>query len=389
MKQFDVIIVGAGPCGSILAAGLDPRIRVLVVDRRHVLDTDRIEEEAKCCGGMLDHAAQEELAHLGIGLDRKTLMAPNVFSVRAVDFESRMERFYPRNYLNMDRGWFDHQLLKRASRRPNVTVWQGIRVTGFKEEDDRVLVDFRSVDEDGPDQPARQVSCRYLVGADGASSVIRCQLLKNEKKERLPRNYVAIQEIHEVAKPLPYYMAVFDKRVTDYYSWVIPKGNKILIGAAIPAEKSPKYGTASQRFEYLKEDLTIKGFDLSCPLKRQGCRLLRPRAVGSVNSGGGRVFLAGEAAGLISPSSSEGISFAMRSGEKLAKAMGRLVKSDKKKAKDLIHLRYRQALRPLKLSIFLKTFKSFVMYTPLVRAMVFLTGALSIKGPVKSRKWSL
>lgn len=389
MKHFDVIIVGAGPAGSILAAGLSPKVRVLLVDKRHVLETDCIDDEAKCCGGMLDHAAQEELAHLGIGLDRRTLMAPNVFSVRAVDFESRMERYYPRNYLNMDRGWFDYQLLQRAKHHRNVTVWQGIRVIGYQEEDDRVVVDFKACGSDGAGGAQGQVSCAYLVGADGAASVIRRQLLKKEPQKHLPRTYVSIQETHEVAKPLPYYMAIFDKRVTDYYSWVIPKGNKILIGAAIPAEKSPRYGTASQRFDYLKEDLTIKGFDLSCPLKRQGCTLLRPRALGSVSSGKGRIFLAGEAAGLISPSSSEGISFAMRSGEKLAKAMGRLAVSDKKRAQDLIRFRYQKTLRPLKLSIFLKTFKSFVMYTPLVRAMVFLTGALSIKGPVKSRRWSL
>lgn len=70
--------------------------------------------------------------------------------------------------------------------------------------------------------------------------------------------------------------------------------------------------------------------------------------------------MVGEAAGLISPSSSEGISFALRSGELLAKA------GFEQKA-------YEKSLWKLRLSIFLKSLKAPLMYTPWLRKMIFLS----------------
>jgi len=91
-----------------------------------------------------------------------------------------------------------------------------------------------------------------------------------------------------------------------------------------------------------------------------------------VQSGRGRIFLVGEAAGLISPSSSEGISFALRSGEKLATAF-------KSKLPVMIRSCYEKELLSLKISIALKSLKSPIMYGKTLRGLVFRTGALSMK----------
>ena len=148
-------------------------------------------------------------------------------------------------------------------------------------------------------------------------------------------------------KPLPYYVATFHEAVTDFYSWVIPEGDQMIIGSAIPAGPD-----VQRRFDQFKVDLASKGFDVSTPLKRRGAIILRPRFWGSVTGGSGRIFLVGEAAGLISPSSCEGISFALRSGAGLAGAL-----SWQASGVAVSRMRYEKALLPLKMSIALKSLK--------------------------------
>ena len=374
--RFEIVIIGGGPAGAIAALKARENRSVLLIEKRFLLDPDRCLEHEKCCGGLLDDAAQKALAHLGIALTGEVMEEPAVFGVKAVDFESRIERFYQRNYRNINRPLFDAMLLQKAAQRPNVTVWSGSRLIGIREESGSVTA---IVQKDGEKV---EVETDCLVGADGGNSFVRHYLQKGRKRFTDTREYVSIQEWHEVEQPLSYYMALFDKKVTDFYGWVIPKGNQILIGAAMPLKDrslkrvlsksgSSKDGNSKderilERFEIFKRDLRIKGFDLSHPQKRLGATILRPRAFGSVTPGRDKIFLVGEAASLISPSSSEGISFALRSGEALAKA-------------DFERKAYEKRLLPLKLSIFLKSLKAPLMYNPLLRRIIFTTKLTSFE----------
>ncbi len=380
--RFEIVIIGGGPAGATLALKAPENRSVLLIEKRFLLDPDRVLEKEKCCGGMLDPSAQKTLAHLGFGIPKEVMQDPEVFGVKAVDFESRMERFYQRNYLNINRPLFDAMLLQKAAKRPNVTVWTGARLTGIREENDKVILVVRK------DQDTVEIETDCLVGADGGNSFVRHYL--KEKYGRLTfreaRRYISIQEWYEQEEPLPYYMALFDRRVTDFYGWIIPKGRQILVGAAIPDTARKKHTrprtdalskdvsedtllqdkNALERFEIFKQDLMIKGFDLSDPKKRLGATILRPRGIGSVNTGRGRIFLVGEAASLISPSSSEGISFALRSGEALAKA-------------DFNRKAYERRLFKLKLTIFVKSLKAPLMYHPLLRRIIFKTKLTSFE----------
>lgn len=391
MKRYDVIIAGGGPSGAVAAFTAGHGLKVLVVEKRRLLEDPLPAEEKKCCGGMLDDSAQKALTELGISLPRKVLMAPNVFCVRAVDFENRMERYYQRNYLNINRDELDNLLLRKAAAKPGVEVWCQSRVIAptlqIGREGAAVWVDHQGVRE--------KVFARVLIGADGSTGGLRGQILKKKYGNseglgahdgfRAPKKYAALQEIFPAGSPLPYYMAVFDERVTDYYSWVIPKGDTILVGSAIPKASAGRL-SVSERFEILKKDLQIKGFDLSRPLERQGSLILRPQATNSITAGYGCVLLSGEAAGLISPSSSEGISFAIRSGKAAARAVSEsfLHGTDVLKA-------YERNLTSLKSLIALKTLKSPVMYQKDLRRAVFLSGATALKmdhNPPESGRWS-
>lgn len=366
LKQFDVIIVGGGPAASMLAWRMPQDKQVLIVDRRFLLTPERLYEREKCCGGMLDETAQKALAKLGIPVPHEVLVGPQVYAIRAIDLDNQMERYYQKQYVNIDRAKFDSYLLGLAAARPNVTVWQGSFASDVEEEKNGVSVMVRK--EDGSKE---RVGASYLVGADGGGSMVRSYLAKEWKgtaaEKNAPKVYASIQEWHRMPEPLPYYVSTFNESVTDFYSWIIPEGEYMIIGSAIPQGEDVR-----RRFNLFKADLASKGFDVTKPVKERGAVILRPKFWGSVQSGRGRIFLVGEAAGLISPSSSEGISFALRSGEKLADSFDG-------KLPVLIRSKYEKELMSLKISIALKSLKSPIMYGKTLRGLVFRTKALSMK----------
>ena len=122
---------------------------------------------------------------------------------------------------------------------------------------------------------------------------------------------------------------IFLHTVTVKEGGVLPAGNYFLMGSAIPADsRETAGGSVKERFERMRWDMTSRGFDVDHPAKTSGAMILRPHMFGSILTGRERVFLCGEAAGLISPSSSEGISFAMRSGEALARSFKNVSPAD-------------------------------------------------------------
>ncbi|MGE5654476.1 MAG: oxidoreductase, partial [Bacillota bacterium] len=59
------------------------------------------------------------------------------------------------------------------------------------------------------------------------------------------QSYVAVQEWFKVDEALPYFTAIFDPRLTDFYAWTIPKEDYLLLGAALPVRQDPLQGLRS------------------------------------------------------------------------------------------------------------------------------------------------
>ncbi len=114
------------------------------------------------------------------------------------------------------------------------------------------------------------------------------------------------------------------------------------------------------------------GFHFGIPFKTEACLALRPRKMRDFLTGEDNIFLIGEAAGFISPSSFEGISSAIDSGKLLAQAF------EKGKPKD-IQKTYNRKTLPLKLKLYMKNFKHFGMYTPFTRKLLMRSGITAIK----------
>ena len=111
------------------------------------------------------------------------------------------------------------------------------------------------------------------------------------------------------------------------------------------------------------------GFPLEIPVKTEACVVLRPRSFHDFCIGANNAFLIGEAAGFISPSSLEGISYAMESADMLSTALS----SSNPAAK------YRRKTLKLRIKLGMKVLKCPFMYHPFLRRLVMKSGIQSIK----------
>jgi len=352
VTHYDITIIGAGPAGATLARILQGRYKVLLVDKRPM---DRVSSKlVKNCGGLIAPDAQKALAGFGLSIPRGVLVSPQMFSVHTIDFDSGLSCDYQRHYINVDRERYDRWLVSLVDE--GVTKMFGTRfraavplVSGMKGYVVSLLHGGKTI----------EVSTDIIVGADGANSRVKKQLLSSQKYG--PKRYVSIQEWFPNTKGLNQYVAIFDSQISDFYSWIIPKDDEIIFGSAIE-----EGGDIHRLHALQKQKLSAYGYDLSVVRKREGCHLLRPMGSRDIALGEGRVALIGEAAGFISPTSAEGISYAMLSGE----ALGRAIAEDKEKYMDL----YAAYAKPLKRNITQKMWKYPAMYHHRLRKMIFKSG---------------
>jgi geranylgeranyl reductase len=350
-EPFDIAIIGAGPSGSTLARLLSARYRVLLVDRRNLSVDEPTPRFRKACGGLLAPDAQAMLARLGLGLPQSVLVGPQLFVVRTLDLQTSLERYYQRFYFNLDRERFDRWL---ASLVPDTV-------------DRRFATEFRALHREPSGyrltlhnaEGTMDVRARILIGADGARSKVRT--LGVSAWPAAPREYLAVQEWLEADATPPWFSVVFDPELTDFYGWTIPKGNSILLGAALPGGAD-----ARARFEQLKERLTRHGFTFGPVQRREGHPILRPRLPGGSPRLPEGLLLIGEAGGFISPSSAEGFSYAFQSALVAAEVL--------EEGLEAVAPRFTRATAGLRNHLRLKNLKAPFMYNPYLRHAVMASG---------------
>jgi len=351
--MFDIIIVGGGPAGSTLARLVGKKYKVLILEKRTF--DEKKKGGIKCCGGLIAPDAQLMLAKFGLGLPKSVLLSPQLFAVRTIDLDNGLESYYQRHYINVDREKFDEWLEEIIP--PEVKMINNCIYKSFGIKDDRVVVKYSYKSRE------YEAEAKLLVGADGAFSKVRRQAFNLYPK---PKLYISIQEWFNTNYNLDYYGAIFDSEITDFYSWTIPKEDYLIVGSALkPNDK------ANQKFELLKQKLHKYGFNFGKSIKINGSYMYRPTNKKQICIGNKRIALIGEAAGFISPSSAEGLSYAFKSSLALVKALNNGINEYQKQ--------YYKNLKPLMRNILLKNIKSPAMYNNFLRKLVMKTNILSLE----------
>jgi flavin-dependent dehydrogenase len=291
--MYDIAIIGLGPAGATLARLLDKKYKVIAIDRKN-------SGTGKCCGGLLSPDAQKILAQFDICLPKDVLVNPQIFSVKTIDLDNHIEKYYQRFYINMNRARFDNFLVSLIP--DNVEICSDTLCVKIERENDAYCLELKT------NAAKRTEKAKIIIGSDGANSIVRRSFYKNRKIHK----YVSIQEWYKDNTNSPVYSCIFDKKITDSYSWTISKDDYFIIGGAFPVKDS------SMRFEMLKEKIKNAGLSFGKLVKREGCFVYLNKGILSTCTGKNGVYLIGEAAGMISPSSLEGISYSMESAKKLA-----------------------------------------------------------------------
>lgn len=294
--MFDVVVVGGGPSGA--TAALD-----LVNSGHSVALLDR-EGRIKPCGGAIPPRLMEDF-----GITDEQLLC-KVNTARMISPTGRHVDIPIENgFVGMvDRKDFDPFLRQRAAD-AGAEYFTGTFVRIDRPNGTPVVI-YR----DKATQEERELPCKLVIGADGAKSRVGLAEVKDADKVPLVFAY------HEIIKAPPKNDVydpvrcdvIYDGAISpDFYGWVFPHGNSASVGMGTEISSvNLKEATAALRLASGLADCET--------LRKEGAPIpLKPL---DRWDNGKDVVLAGDAAGVVAPSSGEGIYYAMVGGRVAATA---------------------------------------------------------------------
>ncbi|CTQ71816.1 geranylgeranyl diphosphate reductase [Roseibium alexandrii] len=303
-SNFDVAVIGGGPCGAIAAERLAQSGHSVVL-----VDPDN---KIKPCGGAIPSRALKDFE---ISEDQLVARA-NAARVIAPSGNAVEMRIGDIGFVGMvDRETFDPYLRARAEQ-AGARFVRG-KLAGMDTGQNGSL-DLK-VDGTDPHNPGttEHLNARMVIGADGANSAVRRLMFPAKKKPPYVFAYHEIVESPEVPDPDIFQRdrcdVVYDGRISpDFYGWVFPHGGQTSVGCG-SAVKGHNLRDATSD---LRDRAGLTG---QRTIRREGAPLpLKPMRRWD---NGQNVLLAGDAAGTVAPSSGEGIYYAMLCGNLSADAV--------------------------------------------------------------------
>jgi len=326
-KQYDVLIVGAGPAGSTCAMFLAKKgVKVLLLDRASF-------PRDKTCGDAISGKSARVLKELGLDKDLEKRDHAKIYGVLLSSPNGSMVEIpIPKQADGKARyGYcarrmvYDNFLFENAKKA--VDAIEKFNVTDIIAENDHVVgvkgIDLHSNEE-------REYRTKMVVGADGAHSILAKKLKVDE-----------VDDAHYVSAIRAYYKGVegmkgmieihFVEDLMPGYFWIFPLENGLAnvgVGMLFKDLKKKKISLKNsmfkaiennslfkERFKNAKLEGEVKGWTLPLGSKHRkltfnGCVLL------------------GDAASLIDPFTGEGVGNAMTSGQIASEVIADAIKQN-------------------------------------------------------------
>lgn len=314
LNNFDIAIIGAGPAGTSAAINVaDTSLKIAVVD------THQFPRE-KICGDGLSGSVIETLRKFPGDIAKEfMLLEPKLRSTGVRFVAPSMEHIdiplsSDEAEIVINKGFvckradFDYFLFKQLEKYPNIDVIQNFKVDDIIREENGFLVK----------QEENEIKAKMIIGADGINSIVS-KLLTNNKLNRkhISSSVMAYFSNVNGFHIYNYIELHFHKDILPGYFWIFPmKDNKANVGigslsSVISSRKInlkqmfseiiETHPNISQRFKYAERVSEIRSGNIPLGSKDR-------------HISGERFILCGDAAGLGDPFTSEGISYAMKSG---------------------------------------------------------------------------
>lgn len=319
--ECEVVVVGAGPAGSAVAAHLAGRGHEVLVLEKTTAPPPKVcgEYLSPDCTRLLDRlgALEEFAGHRPVRVRGMRIHTPRGAVVTGhfpgvgppADDPARERTDLGRWHggLAVSRSILD-PILARNAERSGAGLRRGVRVTGLARDGRRVV----GVTVNGAGVP-QEIRCRLVIGADGRHSVVT-RTLGLRRPHRWLRRTGFILRTSGVQFDSPYGEVLLGD---DSYCILNPLGHgTVSVGLVLPFERAGRPGSTAgetvmrelQRFPMALD--IIRGGTLV-----DGIRGIGPLAFDTAAQAGDGVLLVGDAAGFLDPLTGEGIRIALRGAE--------------------------------------------------------------------------